>query len=136
MKTKKKALVLLGFTMWLGAASAQQATAQASANTVAGHIKKSLTEDQKVYHLIQYVYKMKDATFIRNGSEHTCREAAEHLESKWEKHKDDVKTARGFIKELASSSGLTGEPYMIRFADGTEKTTNEVLTQELMQLEK
>lgn len=117
-----------------GPTGATSAWAQA-AESYTATAPTAYTEEQKVSHLIQFVSKMKGATFIRNGSEHTCREAAEHLESKWEKHKDDVKTAEGFIEELASSSGLTGEPYRIRFADGTTKTTNEVLTQELRRLQ-
>ncbi|GAB3828086.1 hypothetical protein GCM10028895_41140 [Pontibacter rugosus] len=86
-------------------------------------------------HLIQFVSKMEGATFIRNSSKHSCREAAAHLESKWEKHKDDIQTARDFVNELASKSGMTGEPYKIQFADGTVKTSNQVLMQELQQLE-
>lgn len=94
-----------------------------------------LTESQKVERLIQFVRGMKGATFIRNGSEHTCKEAADHLQSKWEKHKNQVKSAENFIEEIASRSGMTGQDYLIRFADGTEVTTNEVLTKELKRLE-
>ncbi|WP_439881479.1 DUF5329 family protein [Pontibacter sp. MBLB2868] len=98
--------------------------------TVAG-----LTESQKVDRLIQYIRGMKGAVFIRNGSEHTCKEAADHLQSKWEKHKGQIKTAEEFIEELASRSGLSGQDYMIRFEDGSETTTNAVLTKELKRLE-
>jgi hypothetical protein len=94
-----------------------------------------LTESQKVERLIQYIRSLKNATFIRNGSEHTCSEAAKHLQSKWEKHKDDIKSAKGFIEEIASRSGLSGQDYKVRFADGTVLTTNEVLLKELKRLE-
>ncbi|TPE45157.1 DUF5329 family protein [Pontibacter mangrovi] len=135
MKSKMKAYVLMGFTLCAGLVSAEGAMAQANAVANTTMSTPKLSEEQKVERLIQLVAKMDGATFIRNGSDHTCREAAEHLESKWEKHRDEVKTAQGFIKELASHSGLTGEPYQIRFADGTVKTTQEVLLAELQELE-
>lgn len=135
MKSKMKSYVLLSFTLCAGMASAQSAQAQSTSVATTEIIADKLTEDQKVERLIQLVAKMEGATFIRNGSEHTCRQAAEHLESKWEKHRDSIKTAKGFVEELASRSGLSGQPYKIRFADGTTKTTNEVLTTELNQLE-
>ncbi|WP_299825328.1 DUF5329 family protein [uncultured Pontibacter sp.] len=94
-----------------------------------------LTESQKVERLILFIKSLKDATFVRNGSEHTCEQAAEHLQSKWEKHRNKIQSARAFIEDLASKSGLSGQPYLIRFKDGTELTTNAVLNQELERLE-
>ncbi|AKD05618.1 hypothetical protein PKOR_09530 [Pontibacter korlensis] len=130
-----KAYVLLNLTLCAAIISAQDCFAQANTLAITEISANQLSEDQKVAHLIQVVSKMEGAMFIRNGSEHSCRQAAEHLESKWEKHRNNVKTAQGFIEELASRSGLTGEPYKIRFADGSIKTTNEVLLLELKQLE-
>lgn len=127
--------MLLSLALCFGIVAAQSAVAQTAAETSTKISTTKLTENEKVEHLIQYVAKMQGATFIRNGSEHTCREAAEHLESKWEKHRESIKTAKGFIEELASRSGLSGKDYLIRFADGTTKTTNEVLMGELKKLE-
>ncbi|WP_299755232.1 DUF5329 family protein [uncultured Pontibacter sp.] len=135
MNSKMKACVLLSFTLCAGLTSAQDISAQGSYVATSNISAEKFTEDQKVERLIQFIAKMDGATFIRNGSEHTCRQAAEHLESKWEKHRDSIKTAKGFVEELASRSGLSGKPYQIRFADGTVKTTNEVLLTELKQLE-
>jgi len=95
----------------------------------------ALNEQHKVEQLIAFIGGMKGATFIRNGSTHSCREAAEHLRAKWQKHQDKVKTAEGFIDKLASGSGLTGEIYKIRLEDGREVTTREVLTRELKRLQ-
>ncbi len=127
--------MLLGFTICTGLATADTAYAQSATAAATEISAPKLSEDKKVERLIQFIAKMDGATFIRNGSEHTCREAAEHLESKWEKHRESIKTAQGFVEELASRSGLSGKDYLIRFADGTTKTTNEVLTTELNQLE-
>lgn len=135
MKTKIWNNLLLSCAICAGAATFTQAKAQMPNNSATVRPSEKYTEEQKVSYLIQHIAKMGNATFVRNGSEHTCKEAAEHLESKWEKHKDDVKTADRFIEDLASRSGLTGEPYKIRFADGTTKTTNEVLLKALQQLE-
>jgi hypothetical protein len=135
MKSKTKAYVLLGFILCLGVGSPHTASAQAATAATSESSAPKLTEDEKVEYLIQRIAKMEGATFIRNGSEHTCRQAAEHLESKWEKHRDSIKTAEGFVEELASRSGLSGKDYLIRFTDGTTKTTNEVLLAELKQLE-
>ncbi len=95
-----------------------------------------LTESQKVEQLIAFVSSMKGATFIRNGSKHSCQEAAEHLRTKWEKHKDKVKTAEEFIDKLASKSGMSGEDYLIQFKDGHTETSAAVLYRKLKQLEK
>ncbi|RIJ36916.1 DUF5329 family protein [Pontibacter oryzae] len=135
MKTKIWKNLLLSFALCAGAATFTDAKAQMLNKSAVERASEKYTEEQKVNYLIQYIAKMENATFIRNGSEHTCKQAAEHLESKWEKHKDDVKTANGFVEELASRSGLTGEPYKIRFADGTTKTTNQVLLKALQQLQ-
>ncbi|MBC5993082.1 DUF5329 family protein [Pontibacter cellulosilyticus] len=127
--------VMLGFILLLSSGSLLAGNTLLPAGSVKEHTKVELTEVQKVHRLIQFVRGMKDATFVRNGSEHTCKEAADHLQSKWEKHKNSIGSARDFIEKLASKSGFSGEPYKIRFKDGTEHTTNAILTKELERLE-
>lgn len=94
-----------------------------------------LTESQKVTQLINYIRNLEGAAFIRNGTEYTCKAAADHLQAKWRKHRTRVRTAGNFIEALASASGMTGEPYLIRFPDGTVVETKQVLLQELKRLE-
>jgi hypothetical protein len=93
------------------------------------------TEQQKTDHLIVFIRNLKGATFIRNGSEHTPSEAADHLQYKREKAGSRLKTARDFIDKIASQSSMTGTPYMIRFANGKEFPSAMVLTNELNKLE-
>ena len=131
-----KRCVLFGLVLILSTGTLHAGVLQAPAGSVIKRAEAGLTEAEKVDRLIQFVRSMKDATFIRNGSEHTCQEAADHLRSKWEKHRDKIGSAREFIQELASKSGFSGEPYKIRFRDGTEVTTGTVLSQELARLEK
>lgn len=112
-------------------ALAQQATGHPTANTAA---TKILSESEKIDRLIESIRSMKGATFIRNGSEHSCEEAAAHLKAKWEKHGSKIKSAEDFITYLATKSSVSGEAYKIRFPDGREEPTAEVLQQALKQL--
>jgi hypothetical protein len=74
----------------------------------------ALTEDQKIEKLIQTVGDMKDAVFIRNGTEHTPAQAAQHMRNKWERARDQVKTAEEFIDKLASKSSTSGLPHPLQ----------------------
>jgi hypothetical protein len=102
--------------------------------TTSASVSGTLSESQKIDQLIESIRGMKGATFIRNGSEHTCQEAADHLKAKLEKHGDKIKSAEDFIEYLATKSSLSGEVYKIRFADGREEPTGEVLLKTLGQL--
>ena len=80
---------------------------------------KAMTEEQKIQALIEHVRGLGDrAVMIRNGSEHSAKEAAEHMAAKRKRAGDKVKTAREFITLCAAKSSATGKPYQIRFKDG------------------
>ena len=96
---------------------------------------KPLSEDEKIERLIRVVAELKDATFIRNGKAHDCREAAKHMRDKWEHGKDQVKTATDFIDKAASKSSISGKPYLIRFKDGREVESGAFLRDELKKIE-
>lgn len=72
-----------------------------------------------IQRLIASVEALDGAVFIRNGSEHTPRAAAEHLRLKLKNAGARVKTADDFIRLCASRSFLSGKPYTIRMPDGT-----------------
>src|SRR5689334_3961914 len=72
---------------------------------------------QTVDHLISMVEKSK-CIFIRNGSEHTPKEAAEHMRKKYNYFKKDIKTPADFIEKCASKSELSGKPYLVKLPDG------------------
>ena len=63
---------------------------------------------------------MKDARFVRNGSDYDGPAAADHLRLKLRHAGDRIKTAQDFITYLATSSSFSGKPYLIRFSDGHE----------------
>ncbi|MCJ8165118.1 DUF5329 domain-containing protein [Pontibacter sp. E15-1] len=113
----------------------QEATALPRIPHLTDAPRPHLTEIQKVEKLIAFVSSMEGATFIRNGSKHSCAEAAQHLQAKWQKHKADVKTAEEFIEKLASKSGMSGEDYLIQFSDGHTETAAVVLTRALREME-
>jgi hypothetical protein len=75
-------------------------------------------EKKKIEFLICSVENLKGAVFIRNGSEHDGKAAAEHLRMKLKNAGGRVQTADDFIRLCASQSYITGKPYMIRLSDG------------------
>lgn len=99
------------------------------------YAQQPLTEAQKIDHLISFVRNLKGATFIRNGSEHTPAAAADHLQMKREKGGSRIKTAKDFIEKIATKSSISGDLYMIRFANGKEFPSQMVLLNELKKLE-
>src|SRR3712207_4415959 len=74
---------------------------------------ESAAEKQKIEALIKHVEGLKDAKFVRNGSEYDAKSAARFLRGKWDPEK--VKSATEFIEKVASVSGSSGQPYLIRF---------------------
>ena len=76
-------------------------------------------ETVKIRYLIASVENLEAAKFIRNGREYDAGAAANHLRQKLKWTGSHVKTAEDFIRLCASESSVTGEPYLIRFANGT-----------------
>jgi len=92
-------------------------------------------EKQKIQALIKQVGELKDAKFIRNGSTYEVSAAVRFLRGKWEANDSAVKTAKDFIDKVATSSGTSGKPYLIRFKDGREIKSRDFLLAELKKLE-
>ena len=92
-------------------------------------------EKQKVESLIKQVSDLKDAKFVRNGSVYEPPTAVHFLRRKWEANDAQVTTARDFIDKVASVSGTSGKPYLIRFNDGRELKSRDFLLAELKKLE-
>ena len=73
---------------------------------------------QIVLYLIDVVAHS-ELTFIRNGEEHTCAEAARHMARKYEYFKGKIKSAEDFIHYCASKSLVSGEPYLVSTRQGS-----------------
>ena len=80
---------------------------------------QDLSEGARIENLIASVEALEGAKFIRNGREYEARAASSHLRLKLRGVGDRVKTAEDFITLCASKSSMSGEPYLIRLADGT-----------------
>ena len=93
------------------------------------------SEKQKIEALIKQVANLKDAKFVRNGSAYNADSAATFLRRKWEANESEVKTARDFIDKVASFSGTSGKPYLIRFKDGGEIKSRDFLLAQLKNLD-
>jgi len=85
--------------------------------------------------LISYV-GTSGVRFIRNGTEHSGAEGAQHLRDKLAKAGNRVKTTEDFITGVASTSYITGKPYLVKFADGHTQPTGDWLRAHLAGLRK
>ena len=97
-----------------------------------GKAKDSI-EINKIEYLISSVENFKGAKFIRNGTEHDGKEAAEHLRSKLKSAGGKVQTADDFIRLCASKSFISGKPYTIRSSDGTTENSEQYFRKKLME---
>ena len=122
--TRTSAIAVVLALLCVGAATAADAPA------------KPLTETEKIEALIRAVEDLKDAKFVRNGSEYDAKDAGAHLRRKWDAGKDRIKTARDFIRLAASKSSTSGKPYLIRFKDGKEVESEKFLSGQLDEIEK
>ncbi len=94
-----------------------------------------LSEEERIDAMIKTLEQLKDAIFIRNDEEYDAKSAADHLRMKWQYAGRRITTARQFITLIATKSSVSGKPYLIRFEDGREMTSEAFLTAELEKLE-
>jgi len=86
--------------------------------------------EQTVQHLIGYV-SGSDLTFVRNASEYTPKQAAEHMLKKYRHFRDDIATPEDFIALCATKSLLSGKPYLVIDGQGHAVPTGDWLRVEL-----
>ena len=92
-------------------------------------------EKARVEALITHLENLKEATFIRNGSDYDSKAAAKFLRGKWQTHEKEIKTATDFIAKAATRSSTSGRSYLIRLKGGPEIPCAEYLTAQLKKLE-
>ena len=85
------------------------------------------SEKQKIEALIKHVGDLKNAKFVRNGWTYEPSTAIRFLRGKWDAKSSEVHSARDFIDKVASMSGTSGKPYLIRFHNGKEIPSREFL---------
>ena len=96
----------------------------------------SAGEKQRIEALIRYVAESKDVEFVRNGANYSAATAATFLRLKWRANESEIKTAGDFVEKVATLSGTSGRPYLIRFKDGSEMKSKDFLLAELGKLGK
>jgi hypothetical protein len=98
-------------------------------------VRAGVSEAEKIDYLIASVEKLSGAKFVRNGSVYDAAAAADHLRLKRRNGGSRCKTAEDFIRWCGSGSSMSGDPYRIRFADGTEITSEAFLRARLKELD-
>jgi hypothetical protein len=97
--------------------------------------KKIFTDKEKIQYLLEQVEKS-NGIFIRNGSEHTAKEAREHMQKKLDYAEDKIKTVDQFIDSIATKSYMTGSTYYIKFPDGKQIESAVWLREQLKKVSK
>ncbi|HTG43875.1 MAG TPA: DUF5329 domain-containing protein [Verrucomicrobiae bacterium] len=72
-----------------------------------------------------------DCVFIRNGSEHSPKDAAQHMRRKYDHFKKQIRTPDDFIEKCATKSELSGKAYMVKLPDGKMVPCSEWLRAKL-----
>ncbi len=87
---------------------------------------KQTQSQQEIHYLIQFVADS-GAIFIRNGTEHSAKDAADHLAMKYRRASRYAKTAEDFIDNLASKSSITRRPYTVVTIGGEKLSARDWL---------
>jgi len=96
----------------------------------------ALGEEEKIALLIESVKDTPEGTrFIRNGQAYSAADAASHLTLKYSNTNSRVATAEEFIRQVASSSSMSGKEYLIRYPDGITLTAAAFFMEKLRALE-
>ncbi|MDB6118602.1 MAG: hypothetical protein JWO08_2383 [Verrucomicrobiaceae bacterium] len=90
--------------------------------------------EKEITALIAAVQNEKGMFFIRNGSEHTAAEAADHLRRKRKAAGEKIKTSEDFITYCGTGSSVTGSRYKVKFADGREEFADQFLKAQLQRI--
>lgn len=89
---------------------------------------------QEVSALLAFI-ESSGCNFIRNGSEHSPKDARAHLQKKFDYLQDKglLDSAEDFIARAASQSSFSGEPYKVN-CTGQEQLSADWLERELQRL--
>jgi hypothetical protein len=74
--------------------------------------------------------------FIRNGTEYDAKAGVDHVKSKYDHFKDEIKTPEDFIRLAATKSAMSGEDYKVKKPDGTVVRCADWLTEALAEYRK
>jgi hypothetical protein len=83
-----------------------------------------------ISHLIGYV-ENSGCSFVRNGSGHDGKAAAQHLRDKYRYGRDNIDTTEQFIDFVAAGSSVSGEPYLVKCGNDAPQRSAIWLREEL-----
>lgn len=86
--------------------------------------------------MLEGLAQKKDLIFVRNGDEHTCDEAVSHLRLKLGNTRNRIDTAEQFIDKVASSSSITGKPYIVKMPGKSDENAQPFLHALIAQTDK
>lgn len=98
------------------------------------YLQQAINEEQKINQLNLFVEKT-DAKFIRNDVKYSGFDAAKHLRMKREKAGSKIKTAKDFIDQIASKSGVSGKAYQMKYKKGSIINVRDILYYELKKID-
>lgn len=82
--------------------------------TLPVYAKLNAYEEARINAMLNSLARKKDLTFVRNGETHNSEEAVSHLRLKLSNTRNRIDTAEQFIDKVASSSSITGKPYIVK----------------------
>ncbi|MFH4849696.1 YfeK family protein, partial [Escherichia coli] len=98
--------------------------------------KLTAHEEARINAMLEGLAQKKDLIFVRNGDEHTCDEAVSHLRLKLGNTRNRIDTAEQFIDKVASSSSITGKPYIVKMPGKSDENAQPFLHALIAQTDK
>lgn len=89
--------------------------------------KLNAHEEARINAMLNALAQKKDLTFVRNGDAHNCEEAVSHLRLKLGNTRNRIDTAEQFIDKVASSSSITGKPYIVKIPGKSDENAQPYL---------
>lgn len=95
--------------------------------TLPAWAKLNAHEEARINAMLDALGQKKDLVFVRNGDTHNCEEAVSHLRLKLGNTRNRIDTAEQFIDKVASSSSITGKPYIVRIPGKSDENAQPYL---------
>lgn len=89
--------------------------------------KLNAWQEARINAMLDALAQQKELTFVRNGDAHTCEEAVSHLRLKLGNTRNRINTAEQFIDKVASSSSITGKPYIVKIPEKNDENAKPYL---------
>lgn len=104
--------------------------------TLPAYAKLNAHEEARINAMLSALAQQHDLTFVRNGDDHTSEEAVSHLQLKLSNTRNRINTAEQFIDKVASSSSMTGKPYIVKIPGKSDENAQTYLHSLIEQTDK